>query len=282
MRIPSIVETVLKEYINLFNEHLPKTFEGLYLHGSIALNAFVEDSSDIDFITLTNRRLTEKDSEALSYIHTTIANKYKKPEMDGVYALHEDIGKLCNGKKPSYKYPYFNDGELSFGDYFNFNPITWWVLKRKGINLFGPELKDIQFEIQPQDLSSYVIENINTYWANRTQMAETSINDLVKMPTDKLNFEIEWTVLGLLRQFYTIKEYDIVSKLDAGDYGLAHIPVEWHDIIKEAMNIRKGVKERIFSSEIERMDRTLRFSKFLIKYCNIIGEKQGDVTNASI
>jgi len=282
MRIPSIVETVLKEYINLFNEHLPETIAGLYLHGSIALNAFVEDSSDIDFITLTNRRLTEEDSEALSYIHTTIANKYKKPEMDGVYAIQEDIGKLCNGNNPSYKNPYYNDGEISFGDYFNFNPITWWVLKRKGINLFGPELKDFQFEIQPQDLSSYVLENMNTYWACRTQMAETSINDLVKLPTDKLDFEIEWTVLGLLRQFYTIKEYDIVSKLDAGEYGLTHIPVEWHDIIREAVNIRKGVKERIFSSEIERMDRTLRFSKFLIKYCNTIGEKEGDVTNASI
>jgi hypothetical protein len=279
MRIPSIVETVLNEYINLFNEHLPETIEGLYLHGSIALNAYVEDSSDIDFITLTKRRLTEEDSEALAYIHTTIANKYKKPEMDGVYALQEDIGKLYNGINPSHKYPYYNDGELSFGDYFNFNPITWWVLKRKGINIFGPELKDFQFEIQPQDLSSYVLENMNTYWAKRTQMAETSINDLVKLPTDKLDFEIEWTVLGLLRQFYTIKEYDIVSKLDAGDYGLTHIPVVWHDIIKEAMNIRKGVKEKIFSSETERMDCTLRFSKFLIKYCNTIGEKQGDVSN---
>lgn len=261
-----IVEKVLKDYINLFNEHLPETIEGLYIHGSIALNAYVDDSSDIDYITLTNRRLTEEDSEALSYIHKTIANKYKKPEMDGVYAVREDMGKLNNAGK----YPYYNNGELLFGDYFNFNPITWWTLKSKGIKVFGPELHDFRIVIQPQELSSYVLRNMNTYWTNRIQMAETSIEHLVKLPTDEIDIEIEWTILGVIRQFYTIKEYDIVSKLDAGEYGLEQLPGEWHTIIKEAMNIRKGVKEGIFSSEMERLDSTLRFSKFLINHCNNI------------
>jgi hypothetical protein len=273
MGIPRMVDEVLKDYINLFNEHLPETIEGLYIHGSIALNAYVDDSSDIDFITLTNRRLTEEDSEALSYIHTTIANKYKKPELDGVYALHEDIGKLYNSGDNNYKYPYYNSGELLFGDYFNFNPITWWVLRRKGINILGTELEEFQFEIQPQELTSYVLQNMNTYWTNRIKMAETSIDHLVKLPSDKIDFEIEWTVLGLLRQFYTIKEKDIVSNLDAGEYGLTQFPVEWHTIIKEAVNIRKGVKADIFSSEMERVDSTLRFSKFLINHCNNIVEK---------
>ncbi|MBT2682315.1 DUF4111 domain-containing protein [Bacillus sp. ISL-37] len=105
-------------------------------------------------------------------------------------------------------------------------------------------------------------------------MAETSIEHLVKLPTDEIDIEIEWTILGLLRQFYTIKEYDIVSKLAAGEYGLEHLPGEWHNIIKEAMNIRKGVKEGIFSSEMERLDTTLRFSRFLINHCNKIVESQ--------
>jgi hypothetical protein len=268
MGIPMTVEKVIEDYINLFNKHFPETIEGLYIHGSIALNAYVDDSSDIDFITLTNRRLTEEDSEALSSIHRTIANKYMKPELDGVYALNEDIGKFYNTYDNNYKYPYYNNGELIFGVYFNFNPITWWVLKSKGLRILGSEIEDFGLEIQPQELSSYVLENMNTYWANRIKMAENSIENLVKMPADEIDFEIEWTVLGLLRQFYTIKEFDIVSKLGAGEYGLTQIPVEWHNIIKEAMNIRKGVKAEIFSSEMERLDNTIKFSKFVINYCN--------------
>ncbi|MBC5638797.1 hypothetical protein H8S33_18665 [Ornithinibacillus sp. BX22] len=76
MAIPRMVETVLNEYITLFNEHLPETIEGVYIHGSIALDAYVDDSSDIDFITITNRPLVEEDSTVLSYIHSTIAKIY--------------------------------------------------------------------------------------------------------------------------------------------------------------------------------------------------------------
>lgn len=272
MGIPSIVDTILKEYIALFNEHLPKTLEGLYIHGSIALNAYVDDSSDIDFITITNRSLTEKDSESLSYIHSIIAKKYKKPEMDGVYILREDLGKLYTHTHDyNYNYPFYNNEILRFGDYFNFNPITWWILKKKGVSIIGGiHPKDFQFEIQPQELLSYVLGNMNTYWVNRIQMIENSFGDFVELPTDEIDIEIEWSVLGLLRQFYTLKENDIVSKLDAGEYGLNQLPVEWYNIIKESMNIRNGVKSKIFNSDMERMDATLRFSKFLITHCNNI------------
>ncbi|CAM5219140.1 hypothetical protein UACE39S_03228 [Ureibacillus acetophenoni] len=52
------------------------------------------------------------------------------------------------------------------------------------------------------------------------------------------------------------------------EYGLTQIPVEWHNIIEEAMNLRKGIKVNIFSSDMERIDKTSRFSKFLITHCN--------------
>jgi hypothetical protein len=274
MAIPLIVDKVINEYITLFNEHLPETIEGLYIHGSIALNAYVEDSSDIDFITITNRPLAEKDSSALSYIHSMIAKKYKKPELDGVYIHWRDMGKLyTNSSDFNCSYLFYNNEKLRYGDYFNFNPVTWWVLKNKGINILGQDPKDLEIDIQPQQLFSYVIGNLNTYWASRIKTAENSINDIVTMPTDKIDFEIEWNVLGLLRQFFTLKEYDIVSKLDAGEYGLTQIPVEWHSIIEEAMNIRKGIKANIFSSDMERIDKTLRFSKFLITRCNNMIEK---------
>ncbi|MGV2939204.1 aminoglycoside adenylyltransferase domain-containing protein [Mesobacillus sp. LC4] len=265
MVIPEVVDKVIKDYINLLNEHLPGTLEGLYIHGSIALDAYVEGSSDIDFITLTNRRLTVQDTEALSHIHRTIENKYNKLEMDGVYALREDMGKLTNN---NIEFPYYNNGELAFGDYFNFNPITWWVLREKGIKILGPEIEGFQLDIQPQVLTSYVLENMNSYWRNRVQMAEASFEQLIQLPTQQIDFEIEWTVLGLLRQFYTIKENDIVSKLAAGEYGLTQLPVEWHNIIKEAMNIRKGEKDKIFNSERDRLDHAIRFSKYLINQCN--------------
>ncbi|MBC5638796.1 DUF4111 domain-containing protein [Ornithinibacillus sp. BX22] len=185
------------------------------------------------------------------------------------------MGKLyTNSSDFNRKYHFYNSEKLSFGDfYFNFNPVTWWMLKNNGINILGPDPKDFEFDIQPQQLVSYVLKNMNAYWANRIKTAENSINDLVAMPTNQIDYEIEWTVLGLLRQFFTLKEYDIVSKLDAGEYGLTQIPYEWHSIIEEAMNIRKGIKASIFRSDWERIDKTIRFSKYLITHCNKMIEK---------
>jgi len=37
--LPVVVQTVLNDYIALFHERLPNTLEGLYIQGSIALNA---------------------------------------------------------------------------------------------------------------------------------------------------------------------------------------------------------------------------------------------------
>ncbi len=48
--IPQSVQHVLNEYIALVHEALPGLLTGVYLQGSLALNAFSPGLSDIDFI----------------------------------------------------------------------------------------------------------------------------------------------------------------------------------------------------------------------------------------
>jgi hypothetical protein len=81
---------------------------------------------------------------------------------------------------------------------------------------------------------------MNSYWAQRTQRIENSIEEVINLPIEDIDNEIDWSVLGLLRQNYTLREHDIISKLGAGEYGLQHVPFEWNKIIKEAINIRRG------------------------------------------
>lgn len=262
-KIPADVQNVLNDYIDLFHQLLPNTLEGLYIQGSIALNAYVNDSSDIDFIAIINHRMSEREVGVLSEIHGMIASNYQKPEMDGVYIMWEDIGKLDADDN---KYPYYNGGTLSYGAYFN--SISWWILKTSGISIIGPEPTALGIEVDPQRLLSYVSENMNTYWAQRIRNIESSIEQLPQLTTEEIDLEIEWSVLGLLRQYYTLKEHSVISKLGAGEYALLHMPVEWHQIIKEAINVRKGVGVEKFTSDQERIDMALRFSKYIISYCN--------------
>lgn len=261
--IPVTVKAVLDEYTTLFHAGLPNTLEGFYLQGSIALDAYVEDSSDLDFIAIINRRLSVEEVEILTEIHSAIASNYPKPEMDGVYMMWKDIGIL---EADDNNYPYYNGGQLSYGAYFN--AITWWILKKRGISIIGPQPTVLNFEIDPQHLVEYVVENMNTYWVGQVEKIEYAMEYMLQLPATEINEGIEWTILGLLRQYYTLKEHGIISKLGAGEYALLHMPEEWHPIIQEAIDIRKGVDRERFASDRERMDATLKISKYMIDYCN--------------
>ena len=266
--IPKIVEVVLEEYQELVNAYIPNTLEGLYIHGSIALNAFEARGSDIDFITVTNRYLSADEADLLSKIHKDIARKFKTPEMDGVYMTWEDLGKTEHDDQ---SYFYYNSGNLSYGPFFNANPVTWTLFASKGISILGPVVTNVEFETSSQQLKSFVLINMNTYWASRIRLLEEStLNQGLKLSTEDIQEEIEWMVLGLLRQYYTLMKGEIISKTAAGVYGLNHFPKEYHRIIKEAVNGRMGNKESLFNSERERLESTIEFSKYLVGYCNRI------------
>ena len=269
INIPSSVNKVLDNYINLWKERMPNQLEGLYLHGSIVLDAYINDSSDIDFVAITKNRLKEKEIRVLSEIHKVIASRFDKPQMDGLFMVWEDLGKIRPDNNVTY--PYYNGGKIGFNTHFN--PVTWWLLKTRGISILGPDITEKPLNIDSQRLTSFVQANMNSYWADRVQNIENSFEQVVELSTKDLDEEVEWTVLGLLRQYYTLKELDVISKVGAGEYGLLRLPVEWHNIINEALNVRRGIKVKIFNSEEERINLTLGFSKFLIEYCNCIKQE---------
>ena len=61
---------------------------------------------------------------------------------------------------------------------------------------------------------------------------------------------MEWSVLGMLRQYYTLSERSVVSKIGAGQYALTHLPPHWHPVIREALRIR--MKESRLQSDAAR------------------------------
>ncbi|MGV3467407.1 MAG: aminoglycoside adenylyltransferase domain-containing protein [Heyndrickxia sp.] len=268
--IPASVNQLIKDYQDMLHEKLPNTIEGIYLHGSIALNSF-GNSSDIDFLTITKRPLIDEDIQALKQIHQMIAEKYVMPEMDGMYMQLIDIGKNTE----AFNTPFYNGGEMHAAGAFNQNPITWWTLKHYGIRISGPAIEELKIEVTPEDLKRYVHANMNAYWKSRVESFKTL--HFTAMSDDLIEEEIEWSVLGVLRQFYTLKEQDITSKLGAGKYAMNHLPKEWGKIIQEAIRIREKTKITSYQSNEEKVSDAIHFLTFVIQYCNDLVEEGLDV-----
>lgn len=265
-KIPESVQKVLALFIDKCNKELPGLLEGMYLHGSIAIDAYIEGKSDIDFVAVTSRKLTNKDATILKEIHLDLAETCRKPQLDGIYVQSSNLA--AEGY-------FYNEG--TFSKAVHDIPVTWWLLKNKGVKILGAAASKLPLDVTTEELTTYVRKNMNEYWATRTSKMEQKKEQLMTYPVEHIETEMEWTVLGLLRQFYTLREQDIISKLAAGEYGLRELETKWHRLIQEAINIRQGNPQRNFTKNEERVHATITFAKELIRSCSSIETTKSQV-----
>jgi hypothetical protein len=259
-RIPIVICELLNLYLTHLNHEVPGLVTGLYLHGSIALDAFDETQSDIDFLAFLSRRATAADVKSLRSIHQAIASPYPRWLLEGSYLQWGDLGELSENVAPSITH---HENKLVEDDVFDINLVTWWVLKHHGIALIGLQPQDLPFEVDWNLLIARMKENLNTYWAAyavRPRRIAWLLSD----------YGIEWIVLGVLRQYYTFVADDITSKSGAGTYALEHLPSKWHRLIREALHIRQGESVSLYSSKILRAADGYHFLRYMIHYCNTL------------
>ncbi|MBZ0302051.1 MAG: nucleotidyltransferase domain-containing protein [Anaerolineae bacterium] len=158
--LPSAVEPLLADYRTLLERELPGLMAGLYVHGSIALEAFNPGFSDVDFITVVSRRCNFDDLQRLAKIHQQLHQHYPRPPLEGSYLQWPDLGKFEDAIPPS---PCFHDRQLHPAGHHDVNAVTWWVLKHRGLTLVGPEPADLDFSVDWDMLMDRMRANLNTY-----------------------------------------------------------------------------------------------------------------------
>lgn len=256
--IPQPVQPVLHEYLRLVHDAVPELLVAFYLHGSLALDAFTPGLSDIDFIAITSRRCSANDLATLRAVHQRLTQRYPKTPLEGSYLQWPDLGQLEDTIPP---HPHIHDGILHPSGYHDINSVTWWILKYRGIAVIGPPPDQLDIYVDLAELIVKMRHNLNTYWASFT----TNPRRMAWLLDD---YGIQWAVLGVLRQFYTFREQAITSKIGAGEYGLQHVPVHWHGLIQEAINIRMGGQPSLYQSRVVRAIMARAFLQLIITACN--------------
>ena len=259
-RIPPILHPLLQDFTGRLEQEAPGLVGTLYLVGSIALDSFNPQWSDIDFIAVLNRHTTDEDFAALAHIHHTPAVAVGKWQLEGAYLLPGDLGREADGEVDPF--PAHHDGKLVWSRHAEINPVTWWILKKYGIPLLGPDPHNLPFTPDPDALISWMQGNLNTYWASWTTHPR-------RMAVLLSDYGIQWAVLGVLRQFYTFREQEIVSKTQAGYYALQYLPDRWRPLIREAIAIREGSPRfsRVALNPLRAVQAVL-FLKDTIRLCN--------------
>ena len=256
--LPPAAQAVLRAYRDLLGDAAPGLVTGLYLYGSLALDAFSPQLSDIDFVAVTSRRCAPGDLAALEKVHSALLGRFPRPFMEGNYVIAEDMGRLREALPPL---PHVVEGVLHPSGYRDISLVNWWVLRERGVVVWGLPVADYGYTIGWGELLAAMYENLNSYWAGGT----VSPRALAWLLTDE---GVEWSVLGVLRLFYTFRERDIASKAGAGQYGLEHLPARWHGLIRYALRRRLGQPPAPYRSRIARALETRAFVRSVIATCN--------------
>lgn len=257
-RIPEPVRPILEKYGAWARQKAPELIRAFYIVGSIALNGFNQRFSDIDFVAVLDRPASQTDIESLRTLHKAIEDDFPRSKLSGSYLQVTDLGRFEDNIQP---HPYYQDGKLYNAGYFEINSITWWVLKNHGIPIWGSEPEDMPFTVDWDLLITGMKENLNSYWLSWTKRP----GRILSMLSD---WGVQWTVLGVVRQYYTFRENSITTKIGAAEYALTCLPSVWHPLIQEAIDIRERRKRRYYRSKILRMIEAVKFLKYVIKVSN--------------
>ena len=256
--LPPEAQAVVHAYRDLVGDAAPSLVTGLYLYGSLALDAFNPQLSDIDFVAVTSRRCTPGDIAALEKVHAALLGRFPRPFMEGNYFTAEDMGRLREALPPL---PHVVEGVLQPGGYRDISLVNWWVLRARGVVVWGPPVAEYGYIIGWDELLTAMHQNLNSYWGTYTSKPRA----LAWLMTDA---GVEWTVLGVLRLFYTFRENDITSKAGAGRYALEHLPEHWHGLIRYALSARLCEPPAPYRSRLARALETRAFVRYLIATCN--------------
>jgi hypothetical protein len=227
MPIPDQVRESVLALLEQLDAALPGPIEAAYLTGSVALDDFQPDISDIDAVFVTDRLLDEPDFEALSRIHQP-----SRPHIDVLYVTADEL--LSDPAEA--RGPHSHEGTFASSGAFAANPVEWRTLQTRALTIRGPDLTPQDVWFDPGILRAWNARNLRDYWVGRLGWLRGC------EPTEAImrwEYGLQWLVLGVPRLHHTIATLDITSKTGAGRYALETVDHRWHPVIESCIALRQ-------------------------------------------
>lgn len=209
--------------------YLGNRLVAMYLDGSLTTGDFDQDS-DIDFVVVTEERVTAQEFAELQAMHEALA------QIDSPWALQLEGSYLSRRAVRCFDpedalYPNIERGpgeRLKWA----YHDETWdlhrYVLRERGICLVGPAAETLIDPVPPDRLRAVMRSNL-TGWAARF------LED--PGPLQSRGYQ-SFVVLSLCRILYTLETSRVVSKRVAADWAQAHLDERWAPLIARAFEGR--------------------------------------------
>ena len=233
---------LLDQISETFQEILKENFVGLYVHGSIALQCFNWDKSDIDFIVVVNEKLSHDSKRLLmdAVVKYNVSAPAKGLEMSIV------LKEVCT--KFTYPTPYELHYSNAHKDWYKGDPEDYCnrmngedpdlaahftIIKNCGITWYGQPIDDVFGNVPKADYLD-------------------SIKKDVAFAQDNMSDNPIYFVLNLCRVLAFIKDGLILSKEQGGHWGMESLDSQYHKVIKYALQCYSSDDQMRTDKEVEK------------------------------
>ncbi|MET8158295.1 aminoglycoside adenylyltransferase domain-containing protein [Sphaerisporangium sp. NPDC005289] len=255
---PLVAETV-GAYLEDVDAQAPGLVEGLYLVGSVALNDFRPQASDIDFVAVTSARLDAPALATLAGVHDRLKRRRRKPFFDGGYITWDDLAGAPANSGPGASVHEHHFHATQGGS----DPVTWHTLAHHGIACRGPEPGEVKVWSDREELIAWTDANLDDYWRrllDRASRLHHRWGMAMLAP-----YGTVWVVTGISRMHYTIATGRVISKTGATAHAIEVFPERWHRVVAEAARLRRGEPGRsAYRSPLSRRRDVLAFGDMAV------------------
>ena len=223
---PEVNKVLDKLLINI-KDILGDKLVGLYLYGSLVWGDFDESVSDIDLLAAVKLPVNEKEFESLEKMHQQFAINY--PEWDDRIELqYLSLEALKTFKEKESEVVTISPGEpiekRMVGKHWLMN---WYMVREKGLTLFGPDPKTIIEPITKEEFIQTVKGHVENW------------NEWVKPMKSK--YAQAYAILTMCRALYAYKNGEQISKKQAAEWVQKKLP-QYSKLIQDSLIWRETGK----------------------------------------
>lgn len=229
MHTSGIVDQLLTSLRAAIHAALPANLAGFYLRGSLASGDFRAESSDIDLLAVTERRVNETEFARLLELHTEFARR------DHPFARRIEIAYIdrtaLRRYQPGQRFPTLGQGEtLTWSEHQSNWLLERWMVRVYGIALFGPLPVTLIDPIDPAQIRAAVAARLQDWaaWASDIDDPEW------QLPRRHKAYIVE----TMSRALYTLATGEIASKAHSVAWACHTLPAPWRALVEQSQSWR--------------------------------------------
>ena len=249
VNLPGEVQPLIDALVPAIRDALADNLVGVYLTGSLALGGFDPKTSDIDVLVVTERPASDAEFAVLAAVHDRlppVRNDFAQ-EYEVYYVDRGPILRWAPRQRHLRAEP---DAALHWESQRANFVIERWVVRERGVTLFGPDPKTLIDPVSPEEMREAARSEINIRiddWAGGQPLPGWLGHRGAQ------GFEVE----TVCRALYTIATGELCSKPGAFAWAMEALPAQWWTLLEWSQRYNKDRTQ-----DGSRMEEVVAFVRF--------------------